>query len=139
MNKSINNEDFYITLNSVIKTKIQEVYKAKKLCELFALVSITFYCIIAFIFIYIFKDIFFTPYYYFNLNLIFNFCKIFIAISGAIFITSYINKIPKANYKKALISLKELLILDVCTCTSKCNCKSSVIINLKKQGINLLN
>lgn len=137
MDNSMKNEDFYTNLNSIIKSKIQEVYKAKRLCELSSILSIIFYFVLGLIFIYILKDIFFTPYYSFNLNLLFKFCKIFIVISGAIFITSYINKIPKDTYNKALISLRELFIMDICNCNSKCNCKNSVLIQLKKQGINL--
>ena len=45
MNNSINNEDFYPNLNSIIKSKIQEVYKAKGLYELSAILSIIFYSI----------------------------------------------------------------------------------------------
>lgn len=137
MNNSMQNEDFYTNLNSIIKSKIQEVYKAKRICELSAILSIIFYSFLGLIFIYMLKDIFFTTYYYFNLNLLFKFCKIFIVLSGAVFITSYINKIPKDTYKKALISLRELFIMDICNCNSKCSCKNSVLIHLKKQGINL--
>jgi hypothetical protein len=138
MKTSIISEDFYVNLNSIVKTKIQDIYKAQRLCELLSIVSIIFYLVICFIFIFLLKDIFFKPNYFFDLNLLFDFCKILITLSGAIFITSYINKIPTDNYKKTLNSLKELLILDVCTCNSKCNCKISVIIYLKKQGITVL-
>jgi len=138
MKISIINESFYTNLNFVMQAKIHEVYKAHRLCQLFSIISLAFYLIINIIFIYMLKDIFFTSNYIMDLNLLFNLCKIFIVISGAIFITSYINKIPKANYTKAVNSLKELLIMDVCTCNAKCNCKNSVIIFLKKNGINLL-
>lgn len=138
MNNSINNEDFYPNLNSMIKVKIQEVYKTKGLCELSSIISIMFYLALGLLFIYMIKDIIFTSYYFFNLNLLFKFCKILIIISGAIFITSYINKIPKNTYNKSLISLRQLFVLDICNCNSKCNCKNSVLIYLKNQGINLL-
>lgn len=137
MNNSINNESFYINLLSIIKAKIQEVYKTKRIYKLSVIFSIILYTIQGFVFIYLLRDILFIHNYFFDLNQLFNLCKILIVISGAIFITSYINKIPKDNYTKSLISLKELLTIDVCTCNTKCNCKNSILSYLKKQGINL--
>lgn len=137
MSNSINNEDFYHNLDPRIKSKIQEVYKAKGGYERLAMASIIFYSIIGLIFIYMFKDIIFTT-YYFDLNLLFKFCKILIVISGVIFITSSINKIRKDIYNEAVISLRKLFVMDICNCISTCNCKNSVIFHLKKQGINLL-
>ncbi|HEY5524223.1 MAG TPA: hypothetical protein VIK26_02680 [Clostridium sp.] len=138
MSNSINNEDFYHTLDPRIKSKIQEVYIAKGGYERLAMASIIIYSIIGLIFIYMFKDIIFTTYYFFTLNSLFQFCKILIVISGAIFITSSINKMRKDIYNKAVISLRKLFVMDICNCNSTCSCKNSLISHLEKQGINLL-
>ncbi|PRR81130.1 hypothetical protein [Clostridium vincentii] len=138
MYKSINVEELYPQLNPKIKEEIQEVYRAKAKYEFLAMVSVILYSIIGLIFIYMFRNIIFKKHYFFNLNSLFNFCKIIIIIGGALFIVSSINNIPKNAYKKAVISLTKLFIMDICDCTSTCHCRNLVISDLHKHGINLL-
>lgn len=138
MYKSINVEELYPKLNPRIKEGIEEVYRAKAKYEFLAMISIIIYSIIGLIFFYMFRNIIFEKYHFFNLNSLFDFCKIIIIIGGALFIVSSINNIPKDTYKKAVISLTKLFIMDICDCTSACNCRNLVISDLHKHGINLL-
>lgn len=138
MKNLLHREQFYKNLTPVIQGKIIHVLKASKIKNISYKISFFVYCSIGFVFIYYLKKIFFTSKYFYNLDNLFNFTKFIIIINGSILISAYITKTPNENYNKAIISLKNHFLLNICNCKFKCNCKNELVGYFKKQGIDLL-
>lgn len=137
MKNSLSRENFYKNLTPLAESKFISLIKAVKIKNISEKVSLFIYCTIAVIFIYYFKKTFYTVKNFSNLDNVFKFAKFLIVINGSILISTYITKIPKDNYNKAINSFKNLYSSDVCSCKLNCNCKKELSSYLKKQGINL--
>lgn len=138
MNDNIRNQDFYENLNTDVKYRIDNFYNSCIHYKLITKLCIILYCIVTATFFYKFKYVFFTNSNIYDLSSIIYISKNIIILSAAIFIINQILKDSKANLDKAFINLKQCLLMDMCTCTEKCNCRNSLISYFNKQGYNLL-
>ncbi|MDS0527026.1 hypothetical protein NNC19_15135 [Clostridium sp. SHJSY1] len=137
MKNSLLKENFYKNLTPSVQDKFKSLLKAAKIKNASEKISLFIYCTISIIFIYYFKKTFYTVRYFSNLDNVFKFAKFLVIINGSILISTYITKIPKDNYSKAITSFKNVYLLSICNCKLKCNCKTELSAYLKKQGINL--
>jgi hypothetical protein len=138
MEDSFHKQSFYKNLTPIMKEKTIYVLRTAKIKNLSQTISFFAYSSIGLVFIFYFKKEFFNMVFFSSLDNLFTFTKFIIIISGSIFISSYITKTPKENYNKAITSLKNYFIMNICNCRSNCNCRNELIAYLKKQGIDLL-
>lgn len=137
MLKNVLYEDFYKNLTKDTKKKIIDFNKNSKINKSIILISIISYCIIGFLFIYAFRNIFFFNRNIYSTSSIIYYTKYLIIFALSVYSISLISKIYEKNLNKSLSSLKSCLLRDICNCSKKCNCRNSLIDFYKNTGYDI--